>query len=102
MLGNMIASLDDPEVAMDLLAALDEPALLTRLTVAAAESGHLPADIVASAVRNFMETASDDLWTQLISMMNRAEDPSFTAMRAILDRALPQNPDTPEVRHADR
>ncbi len=102
MLGNMIASLDDPKVAMDLLAALDEPALLTRLTVAAAESGRLPADIVGSAVRNFMETAPDDLWTQLISMMNHAEDPGLTAMRAILDRALPQNPVAPEVSHADR
>lgn len=94
MLGKLIASLDDPNVAMRLLAALDEPALLSRLGVAAEESGRLPADIVGSAVRNFMETAPNDLWNQLISIMNRAEDPGLTAMRAILDKALPQDPGT--------
>jgi hypothetical protein len=94
MLGNLIASLDDPKVAMSLLAALDEPALLSRLGVAAEESGRLPTDIVGSAVRNFMETAPDDLWTQLISAMNRAEDPGLAAMRVILEKALPQDPGT--------
>lgn len=102
MLGNLIASLDDPKVAMDLLAALDEPALLTRLAVAAEESGRLPADVVGSAVRNFMETAPDDLWTQLINIMNRVQDPGLAAMRAILEKALPQSPSPQEVRHADR
>lgn len=90
MLGNLIASLDDPKVAMGLLAAFDEPALLARLTAVADESGRPPADIVGSTVRNFMETASDDLWTQLIAIMNRADDPGLAAMRAILEKALPQ------------
>jgi hypothetical protein len=102
MLGNLIVSLDDPKVATDLLAALDEPALLRRLAAAAEESGRPPGDIVASAVRNFMETAPDDLWTQLIGIMNRAEDPGLTAMRAILEKALPQSPSAQEVRHAVR
>lgn len=102
MLGNLIASLDDPKVAMNLLAALDEPALLRRLAVAAGESGRPPADIVGSVVRHFLETAPDDLWTQLIGIMNRAEDPGLTAMRAILEKALPQSPDTQDVRHAAR
>jgi hypothetical protein len=92
MLGNLIATLDDPKAVTALLAALDEPTLLTRVAIAAEESGWLPADIVASAVRKFMDTASDDLWTQLIGIMNRAEDPGLTAMRAILERALPQGP----------
>ena len=100
MLGNLIASIDDPKVAMNLLAALDEPVLLKRLAVAAGESGRPPADIVGSAVRNFLETASDDLWTQLIGIMNRAEDPGLTAMRAILEKALPQSPSKQKVRHA--
>lgn len=102
MLGDLIASLDDPKVAMGLVATLDEPALLTRLTNAAEESGRLPADIVSSAVRHFMETAPDDLWTQLIGIMNRAEDPGLMAMRAILEKTLPQIPSQPEVRHAVR
>lgn len=88
MLGNLIASLDDPKAAMAIIAAIDEPALSARLTAAADASGCSPADIVGSAVRNFVDTAPDDLWTQLIGIMNRAQDPSLAAMRAILEKAL--------------
>jgi len=88
MLGNLIASLDDPNAAMAIVAAIDKPALAARLTAAADASGRSPADIVGSAVRNFVDTASDDLWTQLIGIMNRAQDPSLAAMRAILEKTL--------------
>jgi len=90
MLGNLIASLDDPKVAMELFAAFDEPVLTARLTSAARESGRPAADIIGATVRNFMETASDDLWTQLIGVMNRADDPGLAALRAILEKALPR------------
>jgi hypothetical protein len=89
MLGNLIASLEDPKVAMAIIAAFNEPALLARLAAAADASGRSPADIVGSAVRNFVDTAPDDLWTQLIGLMNRAQDPGLAAMRAILEKALP-------------
>jgi hypothetical protein len=89
MLGNLIASLEDPRVAMGLVAAFDEPVLLTRLAAASEASGRLPAEIVGSAVRNFVDTASDDHWTQLIGLMNRAKDPGLAAMRAILEKSLP-------------
>jgi hypothetical protein len=89
MLGNLIASLEDPKAAMAILAAFNEPALLARLAAAADASGRSPVDIVGSAVRNFVDTAPDDLWTQLIGLMNRAQDPSIAAMRAILEKALP-------------
>jgi hypothetical protein len=89
MLGNLIASLEDPKAAMAILAAFNEPALLARLAAAADASGRSPVDIVGSAVRNFVDTAPDDLWTQLIGLMNRAQDPSLAAMRAILEKALP-------------
>jgi hypothetical protein len=94
MLGNLIASLEDPDAAMSIVAAIDEPALAARLTAAADASGRSPADIVGSAVRNFVDTASDDLWTQLIGVMNRAQDPSLAAMRAILEKALPGKHET--------
>jgi len=89
MLGNLIASLEDPKAAMAIIAAFNEPALLARLAAAADASGRSPVDIVGSAVRNFVDTASDDLWTQLIGLMNRAQDPGLAAMRAILEKALP-------------
>ncbi|TPO11849.1 hypothetical protein FJ980_04995 [Mesorhizobium sp. B1-1-5] len=89
MLGDIIASLEDPKSAMAVVAAFDEPALAALLTAAADASGRSPADIVGSAVRNFVDTASDDLWTQLIGIMNRAQDPGLAAMRAILEKTLP-------------
>ena len=49
---------------------------------------------MASALRYFMETASEDYWVQLIGIMSRAEDPGLAAIRAILTKALP---DTAEV-----
>jgi hypothetical protein len=89
MLGDIIASLEDPKAAMAVIAAFEEPALVARLTAAADASGRSSADIVGSAVRNFIDTASDDLWTQLIGIMNRAQDPGLAAMRAILEKTLP-------------
>ncbi|RUV83957.1 hypothetical protein EOA75_28830 [Mesorhizobium sp. M1A.F.Ca.IN.022.07.1.1] len=94
MLGDIIASLEDPQAAIAIVAAFDEPILLARLAAVADASGRPPADIVGSAVRNFVDTASDDLWTQLIGLMNRAQDPGLAAMRAILEKTLPQAPET--------
>ena len=89
MLGRLIASLDDPTVAAGLVAALDDPALLGRMAAVAHATGQSEAALVASAVRSFVDTASDDLWTQLIGIMNRAGDPGLAAMRAILMKAFP-------------
>ena len=89
MLGDIIASLEDPKAAMAVVAAFEEPGLLARLAAAADAAGRSPADIIGSAARNFVDTASDDLWTQLIGVMNRAQDPALAAMRAILEKTLP-------------
>jgi hypothetical protein len=89
MLGRLIASLDDPAVAAGLVAAVDDPALLGRLAEAAKAAGRPEEALVASAVRHFVDTAPDDLWTQLIGIMNRADDPGLAAMRAILTKAFP-------------
>lgn len=89
MLGQLIASLDDPDVTHGLLAALGDPSLLERLSAAAGSAGQSQSEIVSSAVRSFVETASDDLWTQLIGIMSRAEDPGLATLHAILRKAFP-------------
>ena len=76
MLGALIDSLDDPNVAERLLSALDTPALVQRLDQAAEREGVPVAQVMASTLRHFMETASEDHWVQLIGIMNRAEDPA--------------------------
>ena len=89
MLGPLISSLDDPQVSAALVAALNDPGLLARMATVGDEAGQSQAQLVASAVRSFLDTASDDLWTQLIDIVNRAEDPGLAAMRAILTKAFP-------------
>ena len=89
MLGKLIDSLDDPKVALGLVAAVNEPSLHARLGVAADTACRPPADVVASTVRGFLDSASDDDWVQLVGIMNRAEDPGLAALRAILEKALP-------------
>jgi hypothetical protein len=89
MLGRLIDSLDDPAVASVLLAALDDLTLRARLDAAADAAGVPSAEVLASIVRGFVETASDDLWTQLIGIMSRSDDPGLAAIRAILGKALP-------------
>ena len=90
MLGRLIESLDHPQVALSLIAALDDSALSERLAVAAGAASRPQSDIVAAAVRGFIDSASDDHWLQLIGIMNRAEDPGLAAMRAILAKTLPE------------
>jgi hypothetical protein len=90
MLGALIDSLDDPVVAEKLLVRLDAPSLGRRLEEAAAREGAPVAQVMASTLRYFMETASEDYWVQLIGIMSRAEDPGLAAIRAILTKALPE------------
>ena len=91
MLGKLIDDLDDPNVVLDLVAALEAPDLLTRIGRAAEAEGGTPPAYLAASVRAFVDEASDDIWLQLVGIMNRAEDPSLAAMRAILEAVLPVN-----------
>ena len=85
--------IDDPRPAPlpNLVAALDAPDLLARIGRAAAAEGQTPSAYLAVSVRTFVDTASDDAWLQLVGIMNRSEDPSLAAMRAILEAILPAN-----------
>ena len=89
MLGHLIAALDRPEVADRLLATLDAPELKTRVDEVAGASGRNASELVAASVRGFIDTASDEDWVQLIAIMGRADNPGLAAMRAILERTLP-------------
>lgn len=92
MFGSLVASLDDPRIAADIVVALDDPNLAARLAAAADAGGRAQSEVMASAVRSFLETASDDHWLQLVGIMNRAPDPGLAAVRAILAKALPAAP----------
>lgn len=90
MLGQLLETLDDPRMTMNLIEALGEPVLLARLDAIAVAENRTPAEIVASAVRRFLDSSCDDHWLQLLGIMNRSEDPGLSAVRAILSKALPE------------
>ncbi|WFU04920.1 hypothetical protein QA648_29655 (plasmid) [Rhizobium sp. CB3171] len=89
MFGTLIASLDNPQTAATVIETLGMEGLADRLKEAASLEAVEPAAYLAMVVRSFMETASDDHFVQLIGIMNRAEDPGLSALRTILEKALP-------------
>ena len=42
------------------------------------------ADFVAGAVREFAESADDDLWFQLLTIVRKSDDPGLAAVQTIL------------------
>ena len=94
MLGEIISRLEDPRVAEGLLNALDDPPLVRRLSAAAGDEGQSVTDALALAIRRFIDTATDDIWTQLIGILGRAEDPGLAAMHFMLQWAFPHREPT--------
>lgn len=90
MFGALLASLDNPRTVERLIDALGMEGLLKRLENAAALEAMEPANYFATIIRSFMEAASDDHFVQLIGIMNRCEDPGLAAVRAILNKVLPE------------
>jgi hypothetical protein len=41
-------------------------------------------DFVAGAVRDFLESADDDLWFQLLTVIRKSNDPGLSAVQTIL------------------
>ena len=83
MLGDLIANLNSPGVAVAVLQTLD-PVLAAQIEKRAAAEAMTPAEFVTGAVRDFVERAGDDLWFQLLTVMRKAEDPGIAAIHAIL------------------
>ena len=83
MLGELVAELDRPDVANSVMTTLhaDIARQIERLATAAS----MPiADFVAGAVREFLESADDDLWFQLLTIVRKSDDPGLSAVQTIL------------------
>jgi hypothetical protein len=83
MLGELIAQLDHPDVANGVVATLhaDVARQIERRATAASMS---VTDFVAGAVREFIESAGDDLWFQLLTIVRKSDDPGLSAVQTIL------------------
>jgi hypothetical protein len=83
VLGELIAQLDRADVANNVVTTLD-PDVAMRLEHRAAEASMTLEDFVAGAVREFLDSADDDLWFQLLTIVRKSDDPGLTAVQTIL------------------
>jgi hypothetical protein len=87
VLGELIAQLDRPDVANGVMMTL--PSDIARQIESRANASSLSvASFVAGAVREFLESADDDLWFQLLTIVRRADDPGLSAVQTILRWAI--------------
>lgn len=83
MLGDLIAQLDNPELTTKVLTTLD-PEISESINERAKSLSMSSAAFSAAAVREFMDWADDDQWSQLLTHMKKADDPGLRAVQAIL------------------
>lgn len=87
MLGELIAQLDRPDVANSVVATLHSDVARQIERRAMAASMTIP-DFVAGAVREFLDSANDDLWFQLLTIVRKSDDPGLSAVQTILTWAV--------------
>ncbi|MGH7102163.1 MAG: hypothetical protein ACREFJ_07175 [Acetobacteraceae bacterium] len=66
-----------------MLATLD-PEIAGEIERRAGAASMTAAAFVAGAVREFVETAGDDLWFQLLTIIRKSDDPGMVAVQTIL------------------
>lgn len=87
VLGELIAQLDRPDVANGVMGTLHFD--VVRQIERRATAASMPvADFVAGAVREFVESAADDLWFQLLTIIRKSNDPGLSAVQTILTWAV--------------
>jgi hypothetical protein len=91
MLGDLIATLDRPEVVASVLEGLAAP-IRQRLELRAHDARMSVPDFAAGAVREFVERADDDRWFQLLTLRRQTEEPGLVAVQTILRWVTEQKP----------
>jgi hypothetical protein len=88
LLGNVIASFEDPVWAAEALLALDDLALTAAIAIAADEEEMTAGEFAMQAVGAFVDGASDERWLTLIGLMSRSDNPGQVFLHRILSDAL--------------
>jgi hypothetical protein len=79
----LIAQLDRPDVANSIVTTL-HPDVARQIELRAAVASMTVVDFVAGAVREFLDSADDDLWFQLLTIVRTSDDPGLAAVQTIL------------------
>lgn len=88
LLGDLIARLDDADVAMETLLGMGDIVLLSRIEAAATQAGMAPGAFTAQAVATFADRASDEDWVSLIGVMGQTTDPGQACLKRMIEYAL--------------
>jgi hypothetical protein len=83
VLGELIAQLDRPDVANGVVATLHAD-VARQIECRASAASMSVTDFVAGTVREFIESAGDDLWFQLLTIVRKSDDPGLSAVQTIL------------------
>ena len=83
VLGELIAQLDRPDITNSLIATLPFE-IARRIELRATASSLTVTEFVAGAVREFVDSADDDLWFQLLTIVRKSDDPGLSAVQTIL------------------
>lgn len=89
LLGALLDQLSDETFALETVLNLGDLGLLLRVEQAAAQGGLGIGETVTQTVHNFTANADADHWVQLMSVINRADNPGAAALKQMLEIALP-------------
>jgi uncharacterized protein YbgA (DUF1722 family) len=87
VLGELIAQLNHAEVTNSVMATLNVD-VARQIEHRATAASMTLTDFVAGAVREFLDSADDDLWFQLLTIIRKSNDPGLAAVQTILTWAV--------------
>ena len=90
LLGTLLDKLRDETFAVETVINLGDLGLLLRVEKVAADHNLGFGEAVTQTVHNFTANADADQWVQLMSTINRADDPGGAALIQMLNVALPR------------
>lgn len=90
LLGKLLDSLGDETFAVETIIKLGDLGLLSHVEQIAANNDLSVGEVITQAVRQFAAHADADQWVQLMSLINKAEDPGSAALKQMLNVALPR------------
>mgnify|MGYP001545635093 CR=1 FL=1 len=89
MLGELVRSLTNAQVAEDAVAAVATPKIMERIR-AAADADRLPVGaLVASRIRHLLDHGTEDIWLDLLGVMSGSPQPGAAAIERIIAYAFP-------------
>ena len=87
-LGTLLDKFNDEAFAQETMLRIGELGLIAKVNQVAAERGLAFGEVITHAVHSFTGHADSDHWMQLMSAINRTDDPGAAALKQMLEVAL--------------